>query len=242
MQEGKRRDRDMDKLRDQLTMALKDSVIARHEIKDRIAVTSETTKMPNDKLDVLVGENEQLRQLLVQVRKSLVVMAQEVGVDVPDEQALLSEPLEWNMALFKEGSEQLLASLSEFVEQVRETAAQCRDFIPHLDAVGEIVRLKSELRERDRIILEKDVMLAKSRRESQRMTTVIGNNFIALHIYLCSLTRHWGWARGSGLRRRRTRMRRSSVPVNCACIPFAHYCFLHLSGSGQNKHPKLLSE
>ena len=84
----------MDKLRDQLTMALKDSVIARHEIKDRIAVTSETIKMPNDKLDVLVRENEQLRQLLVQVRKSLVVMSQEVGVDVPDEQALSLN--QWN--------------------------------------------------------------------------------------------------------------------------------------------------
>lgn len=166
----------MDKLRDQLTMALKDSVIARYEIKDKVSIPNEGVKTHNGRLDELFRENDQLRQLLVQVRKSLVVMSQEAGVDIPDEQALFAEPAEWNTTLFKEGSERILASLSEFVEQVRKTAAQCREFIPHLDAAGEIARLKAELR-------EKDLMLARSKRDSQRATVLVGGHF--LHVYLC---------------------------------------------------------
>jgi competence CoiA-like predicted nuclease len=215
VQEGRRRDREMDKLRDQLTMSLKDSVIARHEIKDRIVVPREGMRTHDDRFDVLVSENEQLRQLLVQVRKSLMGMSQEAGVDIPDEQALLTEPIEWNMALFKKGSDQLLTSLSEFVEQVRETAAQCRDFVPHLDAAREIARLKAELREREGIILERDLMLAKSRRDSQS-ATVICDTFI---IVMCSLRRHWGWARRGGGRGRRRmrglRMKHSDMHESC---------------------------
>lgn len=171
----------MDKLRDQLTMALKDSIIARYEIKDKISIPSEGIKTHNGRLDKVVSENEQLRHLLVQVRNSLVVLSQETGVDIPDEQALLTEPIEWNTTTFKEGSEQILASISEFVEQVRQTATQCREFIPHLDAAGEIARLKTELREKDRIVLEKDLMLARSKRESQR-TTVLGCHFLPLFV------------------------------------------------------------
>lgn len=186
IQEGKKRDRDMDKLRDQLTMALKDSVIARYEIKDKINIPNEGIKGHNDKLDGLVTENEQLRHLLVQVRKSLVTMSQEAGVDIPDEQALLTEPVEWNMTLFKEGSEQLLASLSDFVEQVRQTAAQCREFIPHLDAAGEVARLKAELKEKERIILERDLILARSKRDSQR--TTVTNKLPSLPLLIASQT------------------------------------------------------
>ena len=117
VQEGKKRDRDMDKLRDQLTMALKDSVIARFEIKDKISIPNEGIRTHNDRLDKLASENDQLRQLLVQVRKSLVVVSQEAGVDIPDERALLTEPVEWNTTLFREGSEQILASLSSLLRK-----------------------------------------------------------------------------------------------------------------------------
>ena len=121
-QDAKKRDVEMERLRDQLKLAVRDNVMAKAEIKPLAKQPERKHDIQLDVNDALLHENSVLRELLMEQCTQLKQLYEEY--ELPESEAILAQPLEWNQKEISSGFQKLVLGLMDFVEDVREKDRQ----------------------------------------------------------------------------------------------------------------------
>lgn len=139
--ELRKRDREIERLQDQLTLFMKDPVIAKYELKTVKIPESDTIKKTQEvtRTSLLESENGALRASLSRVYSYLTGTMSALGI-VQEQNSLPpfeSAPADWAASQWTQAIEATMSGLEEWVEEVRQTARQCRAIAPVLDSATE---------------------------------------------------------------------------------------------------------
>lgn len=131
----------MDKLRDQLSLFMKDPVVARAEIKP-VSIEEQPVYIDhaeNARVASMETDNAQLRRMLRETYATVSNALGELGFDVPElKDRFLNEPAVWTAESWSWDVQAMLGIFTQYVEKVRQTASQCRSLAPLVDASAEI--------------------------------------------------------------------------------------------------------
>lgn len=131
----------MDRLRDQLSLFMKDPVVARAEIKpvSKGEQPAYADHAESGRIAGMEADNAQLRKMLRETYTTVRDALSELGFDVPEVgDRCMHEPAAWTADGWSCDVQAMLGMFTQYVERVRQTASQCRSLAPLVDASSEI--------------------------------------------------------------------------------------------------------